>query len=247
MQLRSGDGSVVLYFDPVTKQVWGEDSGSDSDSHMNVEEDRSREEVSGGNHSTMQDSPMEDFGDADINAAARLLSAVSIVAPRRPRSTLNNSQLQFDDFGTPANPATPTRSQFPDWQSIPRPDPITTTYPTSQTRPILQPTQANLSFTPGGPDAAYIPTFPGPNHSDPSGSHESDVESEPRFSATAKGKRRADLHVPMSGDESISGGDEMLRASVTPTPQTTVNVCSSLICVSSTSDAPPNSRTAPQL
>ena len=64
----------MLYFDPVTKQVWGEGSGSDSESRMNEDEDQPCE-ITPGRH------PMEDFGDDEINAAARLVKMVSPNVP----------------------------------------------------------------------------------------------------------------------------------------------------------------------
>lgn len=86
IQFRSSDGSMVLYFDPATKQVWGEGIGSESDSHMNVDGDPLREGTSGSNPPTPQDLPIEeDFSDDEINAAAHLASMVSyVVSPNTP-------------------------------------------------------------------------------------------------------------------------------------------------------------------
>jgi len=82
IQFRSSDGSVMLYFDPVTKQVWGEDSGNESGSHMDVDGGyQPHEEMSGRNPPIPQDPPMEDFSDEDISAAARIVGMVSPVIP----------------------------------------------------------------------------------------------------------------------------------------------------------------------
>ena len=67
----------MLYFDPVTKQVWTQDTGGGDDVHMD-EEDRLRERTSGGNTPTPSNPPVEDdSSDDEINAAARLLDTVS--------------------------------------------------------------------------------------------------------------------------------------------------------------------------
>lgn len=79
VQFCSSDGAIVLYFDPVTKQIWGEGSDNESNSDMEVDGGWVRGETSGGNIPRSQDSPMEDFSDEDINAAARLASTVSPV------------------------------------------------------------------------------------------------------------------------------------------------------------------------
>jgi len=68
---------MVLYFDPITKQIWGEDPGSESDSRMDMDRSRPREEAPGGNPPTSQDFPMADFGDDEIYAADRLVNMVS--------------------------------------------------------------------------------------------------------------------------------------------------------------------------
>ena len=68
---------MVLYFDPVTKQVWCEGSDSEPDSHMDVDTSRPHEEAPGGSPLVSQDFPMSDFGDDEINAAACLVSMVS--------------------------------------------------------------------------------------------------------------------------------------------------------------------------
>ena len=70
---------MVLYFDPETKQIWGEGSGSKSESHMDVE-DQLPPGTSGGNVPPSHVSPMvTEFDDDEINAAARVLSMVSPV------------------------------------------------------------------------------------------------------------------------------------------------------------------------
>jgi hypothetical protein len=62
---------MSLYFNRVTNQIWGEGpSGpsSEPDSEMDAETDRLGE-----------DPPTEDFGDDEINAAARLVGTVSLL------------------------------------------------------------------------------------------------------------------------------------------------------------------------
>jgi hypothetical protein len=83
--LRSNDGSLVLYFDPQTKQVWGADSGADPNSGMNIDEDIRPGEASGSNARTFQeDHPMgECLDDDDIEMAIRIARMVSL------RSTIN--------------------------------------------------------------------------------------------------------------------------------------------------------------
>ena len=68
----------MLYYDLATKQIWGEGSGDEVDSHMSVDGDQLGEGSFGENIPSLPDPPVvEDFDDDDINAAARLLSVVS--------------------------------------------------------------------------------------------------------------------------------------------------------------------------
>ena len=77
VELRSGDGNTVLYFDPVTKQIWTEGPDNESSANMEVDANQAFGDASG-NAPRSQDSPMEeDFSDEDISAAARLASTVS--------------------------------------------------------------------------------------------------------------------------------------------------------------------------
>ena len=46
---------------------------------MDTDEDQPHEETSGRNPSNLQDPPMEDFSDDEINAAARIVTMVSVV------------------------------------------------------------------------------------------------------------------------------------------------------------------------
>jgi hypothetical protein len=72
---------MMLHFDPVTKEIWGEGSGSESDPHMDTEEDRPHEDTPGRSVPILQFPPMEDLGDDEINAADRLTRMVSLVLP----------------------------------------------------------------------------------------------------------------------------------------------------------------------
>jgi len=71
---------MLLYFNPVTKEIWGEGEDNESDSHMDTDEDRPREETRGRYIPTPQLPPM-DFGDDEINAADRLTRMVSPFLP----------------------------------------------------------------------------------------------------------------------------------------------------------------------
>ena len=71
VQFRSSDGSILLYFDPATKQIWGEGSGGVTDSDMHVDGDQPGEGVTG------NPPPAEEFSDDEINAAARVADLVS--------------------------------------------------------------------------------------------------------------------------------------------------------------------------
>ncbi|KAF9642807.1 hypothetical protein BDM02DRAFT_3192647 [Thelephora ganbajun] len=83
IQFHSSDRHMVLYFDPITKQVWGEDSVSKSDSHM------------------------EDFGDDKISAAARLVDILdSFEAPRGP-AIPSQLQTQAPDHSDPSGSCRP--------------------------------------------------------------------------------------------------------------------------------------------
>lgn len=75
MQFSSSDGNAVLYFNLVTKQIWGEELGDESNCSMNVDTDG--RETFGEQPLAGQDPPMEDFSDDDINAAARIIRTVS--------------------------------------------------------------------------------------------------------------------------------------------------------------------------
>jgi len=71
---------MILYFDPVTKQIWCEGSDSEPDTHMDLGNDQSREEEPEGTIPAWQRrSDTVDFGDNEINAAAHLASTVSIL------------------------------------------------------------------------------------------------------------------------------------------------------------------------
>ena len=102
--IRSNDGSLVLYFDPRTKQVWGGDSGADSDSRMSVDENVRPDEASGSNTRTLRgDHPMGASDcDVDIEMAARIARTVSL------RPTINGHvQLKLN---TPARRYCDTRA-----------------------------------------------------------------------------------------------------------------------------------------
>lgn len=68
MQFRSADGKA-LYFDPITRGVWVEGSGGDTDVPMNVDAGQPREE-------TPERGNTRDFSDDEIDAAARLANMV---------------------------------------------------------------------------------------------------------------------------------------------------------------------------
>lgn len=124
-------------------------------------------------------------------------------------------------------------SRLQNRQPTPGPDPAVA-HPDLPSQSAPQPTQANPSSTLNDSDAAHMPTIPAPGHSGPSESHqlpnavESDTGSQPRLSATEKGKGKrthADFsYTPMSEDEPYSDEGETPRGGVTPTPYTAAGV-----------------------
>lgn len=74
--LRSEDGSLVFYFNPRTRQLWGGDLGGDSDSGMIVDEGIRQREPSGSDARTPRDG--DPFSDDDIEMAARIARMVRL-------------------------------------------------------------------------------------------------------------------------------------------------------------------------
>jgi hypothetical protein len=98
---------VTLYFDPVTKQIWNEGPDDESGSQMDIDERQLRGEALGGSVPTSRVSPV-DFGDDEINAAARLVSMVSRCTFQCSESAVDDLRFQSDGFETFENLATPT-------------------------------------------------------------------------------------------------------------------------------------------
>ena len=188
---------MLFYFDPVTKQIWSEGLESESESDMNIDEGQARTDAA-------PTPPTEvDFGDDELNAAARLASVVSHDLPSCHKRLMYQIS-QPDSFEERPNPVMPF---LPREGSVFQPDASATPLPafSSQTTPRVN----------------VLPTF---NRTDPSGSPhlhnvvESDSESQHRLSAADKGKQPATSYSLMSEDEPVVGEDEMFRGSVTPTP-----------------------------
>lgn len=72
---------MVLYFNPVTREIWLEDPSTEPNSRMNTDEDQTHEVTSARQPSAPQNPPVEDFGDDEINAAVRLTRTVSYAVP----------------------------------------------------------------------------------------------------------------------------------------------------------------------
>lgn len=64
---------MLLYFDPATKQIWGEGSGGTTDSDMHVDGNQS------GEGATRNPPPAEEFSDNEISAAGRVADLVSLL------------------------------------------------------------------------------------------------------------------------------------------------------------------------
>jgi len=64
---------MLLYFDPATKQIWGEGSGGVTDSDMHVDGNQFGEGVTG------NPPPAGEFSDDEINTGLRVAHLVSLL------------------------------------------------------------------------------------------------------------------------------------------------------------------------